>query len=201
MKREAGFTLLETLIALVLMSLLLLAVFGSFRAGISSWRLADEHVERTEPQLMLSRMLYRHMSQLKIAGTSRLSFRQSVWDSERQGVFFLAKPDALQYIAPLGQAVDNQLHLIELSSRPEGRQGLWIKAVLYDEKQKNEVLAELENLAAEQISQDVEVRFSYWLNDGWQEELPDGAQPVLLKVDWLAGDRAWASTTYRIVGS
>ena len=200
MRRNAGFTLLETLVAMVLMSLLLIALFGSFRAGVASWRLADEHVDKMEPQLMLSRMLYRHMSQLRIAGTSRFSFRSTVWSSERQGVFYLAKVDVLRYVAPLGQAVDNQLYLVELRSRAGSQPGVWMKAVPYDEKNNDEMLAELDKIEAEQVSRSVEIRFSYLLETEWLNELPDGAQPVLLKVDWLSPGRTWASTTYRIVG-
>ena len=201
MKHESGFTLLETLVALVLMSLLLVALFGAFRAGIASWRLADEYVEKTEPQLMLAQMLHRHMSQLKIAGTWQVSFRKPVWDSDRQGVFFLAESDALQYIAPLGQAVDNQLFLIELRSQAKGQPGLWIKMVPYDEKRQDQMLAELEAAQAEQISQDIEVKFSYLTGMGWQSGLKEGAQPTLLRVDWFSAGRTWASTTYRIGGN
>lgn len=201
MRREAGFTLLETLVALVLMSLLLVALFGGFRAGISSWRLADEHISKTESQVMLAQMLQRHMSLLKVAGTARKSYRSAVWESERQGVFYLAQADTLQYIAPLGQASDNQLYLIELRSGAAGEPGIWVKMVPYDEKRKNDLLSELEVAQAEQINQDIEVRFSYLINANWVDELPEGARPDLLKVVWLSAERVWSSSTYRIVGS
>jgi len=200
MKRESGFTLLETLVAMVLMSLLLMALFGGFRAGINSWRLADSHVERNEPQLLLSRMLYRQMNQLKFSRTARESFRAALWESEKQGVFYLATADVLQYIAPLGLAVGEQHYLIELHNRPGGEPGIWFKAVPYDEQNKTESLDSFEEAGLELLSSEVELRFSYFMGGEWADELESGARPLLVKVDWRAEGRTWPSSIYRISG-
>lgn len=198
--KQRGFTLLETLVALVLMSLLLLALFGGFRAGIASWRIADDYVEETETQLMLSRLLYRQMNQLKIAESEGKSLLGRKWSGGKKGTFFLAQADVLQYIAPLGQAADNQLYLIELRNGTKDAPGLWVKMLPYDAAKKAELLQALELAEPQLLSSSLQVRFSYQSNRGWLDELPLGGQTALLRVAWLSVERSWASTTYRIVG-
>lgn len=206
MRKQNGFTLLETLIALTLMGLLMVALFGGFRAGMASWQVAERQVEANEPQLMLSRMLYRHFSQLRYAVVSREQTRSN-WSTTAKAAFYLAGSDVLRYTAPMAQAVGDDVYLIELHSQPDGRKGVWIRMVPFTDGKHEQALEELEAEALQQVSSSLQLRFSYFLAGGadeeadWFDELDEGAMPSLIRVYWSSEGREWASSTYQIVAS
>src|ERR1700674_5801628 len=58
-KREAGFTLVELLVALSLFSLLALVLFGSLRFGLRAWELGTAHADRVEDVMFAQNLLRR----------------------------------------------------------------------------------------------------------------------------------------------
>lgn len=189
--RQRGFTLLETLIALVLMSLLLVALFGGFRAGIASWRVADSYIEQSEPQVLVSRMLYRHLSAVQAVpqvGFFRLAEQQAS---------LAGTVDRISYIAPLALAVDNQLYSIELANEPEGRAGLWIRYAPYEPQL--DMQKELEAAEYLQISGELGMQLSYFVEEEWVGELPEGTMPKLVRVHWMSEDRVWSDSVFRVI--
>ena len=196
MSRQSGFTLLETLVAMTLMSLLMLALFGGFRAGIASWQLAERHIEANEPQLLLNRMLYRHLAQLYVPESAATVFR---WAPSE--VAFVGAPDQIYYVAPLALSADNQLYAIELASAPGGREGVWIRYLPYDQLGPEGLVSSLNMLEYTQVSNALRVRFEYFSDDQWQEQLGIGTIPTLVRVHWVADDRSWSSTTFRLTGA
>lgn len=207
--QQQGFTLLETLVALTLTGLLMVALFGGFRAGMASWQVVERQVAANEPQLMLERMLYRHFSQLQYAVIKRERTRSN-WSASGKAAFYLAGPEVLRYAAPLAQAVGNDVYLIELQSQPNGRQGVWIRMVPFEEGKHEEAYEALEAEELQLVSENLQIRFSYFLSgsdteeDGeaeWLDELEEGAIPSLVRVHWTSANRTWASTTYQVVAS
>lgn len=192
-RRMGGFTLLETLVALVLMSLLMVALFGGFRAGIASWRVADSHIEHTEPQLLLNRMLYRHLSQVQ------LSTGGAFWGEQASNLGFIAQNRLLRYVAPLALAVDNQLYCIELASDPDGRRGVWIKYVPYDAKQGQQ--AALDAMDYLLVSNELSMQFSYFVDEAWHDALEEGVIPTLVRVRWFSDERVWSDSIFRVTGA
>lgn len=193
MSRQSGFTLLETLVAMTLMSLLMLALFGGFRAGIASWQVAESHIDANEPQLLLNRMLYRHLTQLYVPRGSRMS-------GPAEPAFF-GSVDRIRYVAPLALSVDNRLYAIELASAPEGREGVWIKYLPYDQLEPEGIESTLAGLEYMQVSDSLRVQFDYFVGDEWLDELEGGTVPGLVRVQWFAGDRVWSSSTFRVTGA
>lgn len=191
--RQRGFTLLETLIALVLMSLLMVALFGGFRAGIASWQVADSYIEQTEPQVLVSRMLYRHLSAVHMplqVGFFRFAGQQAP---------VAGTSDRISYTAPLALAVDNQLYSIELANEPGGRAGLWIRYVPYDPAL--DMQAELEDAEYLQLSGELGMQLSYFVEEDWVDELSEGAVPKLVRVHWMSGERVWPASVFRVTGA
>lgn len=188
--KQRGFTLLETLIALVLMSLLMVALFGGFRAGIASWRVADSYIEQTEPQLMVSRMLYRHLAQVRMYKSELTWIEGDVLSS------FQGHADRVRYVAPLAQSVDDQLYVIELTSRPAGEAGVWIKYVPFATLEAiEEQLAQAEY---QLLNVELELSFSYFINGEWVEELEPGGEPGLVRVHWQSGERVWSDSVFMV---
>lgn len=191
-RRQTGFTLLETLVALVLMSLLLLALFGGFRAGIASWRIAGSHIEQTGSQLLLGRVLHRHLAQIVVTSGNGGANNPAGIHS------FAGAADRIRYIAPLALAVDNQLYGIELASEPDGREGVWIRYVPYEGLEGlKETLDEAEYVQVDEL---LRIRFSYFVDEEWQEELEVGVVPKLVRVHWSSAGRTWSDTTYAVAG-
>lgn len=188
---QQGFTLMETLIALVLTSLLLLALFGSFRAGIASWQAVDRQVEQSEPQQRLDRLLYRHLSQLQGIETSR----GFLMGSRDEQMFFEARSDRIRYAAALALSVDNRVYAIELASAPGGRSGLWMRFVPYAQKDVGQALDAAEFV---QVSDSLTARFSYFVEDEWFDELEEDTLPLLISVHWRSPERVWSATTYAV---
>lgn len=189
MKRQKGFTLLETLIALVLMSLLILALFGGFRAGLRSWQAAETHVAWVEEPRQLSALLYRHLSQFvpMVVGQS----------AEGAVYIFAATSERLMYVAPLAMSVGDAPYVFELLNGHNGRSGLWARfAPLIDDKTSQELLDDVEYV---QISEHVSVRFSYFFQDAWADSLVDGQLPNLVKVDLhIDSGQDWPSLVFAV---
>lgn len=189
MNRQKGFTLLETLIALVLMSLLIMALFGGFRAGIRSWQAAERHVEWVEEPRQLSALLYRHLSQfIPVAtGQSRMGPTYA----------FVGEPGRLLYIAPLAMSVSDEPHVFELVSEHDGRAGLWARfAPLELDKNYQESLDQAEYL---QISENLSARFAYFYEDAWVDSLPEGKVPILVKANLtLESQQEWPSLVFAV---
>lgn len=187
MSRQRGFTLMETLIALVLMSLLLLALFGGFRAGVASWRAAQNQVVASESYLQLGRMLQRHMRQL---------LRSDGWVSAGTALelFFTAEPGRIRYVAPLALSVDETVYSIELASQPDGREGLWIRFVRYDAAE--DMLALLEQEEYLLVDAEMTAQFEFYFQEEWHPELEAGVVPQLLRVSLSTPKRIWSSLVY-----
>lgn len=189
MNQQKGFTLLETLIALVLMSLLIMALFGGFRAGIRSWQAAEKHVEWVEEPRQLSALLYRHLSQfIPVAG--ELTFSGSTYA-------FVGEPERLLYVAPLAMSVGNQPYIFELVNGHDGLLGLWARfAPLEIDNNYQESLDQAEYL---QISNNLSARFAYFYEGAWVDSLPEGKVPALVKVNLtIETQQDWPSLVFAV---
>lgn len=189
MRQQKGFTLLETLIALVLMSLLIMALFGGFRAGLRSWQAAEKHVAWVEEPRQLSALLYRHLSQLVpiIVGQSGTG---AVY-------LFSAAPERLLYVAPLAMSVGDVPYIFELVSGHNGQLGLWARfAPLTTDKAYQELLNDVEYV---QISENVSAQFSYFYQEAWVDSLPEGQLPALVKVNLhIESEQDWPSLVFAV---
>lgn len=192
-QRMSGFTLLETLVALVLMSLLMVALFGGFRAGIASWRVADSHIEHAEPQLLLNRMLYRHFSQLALQAEG------DFWGEQAQNLSFTGRSDSVRYVAPLALSVGNQLYSIELASGQSGHAGVWVRFAPYNAQ--IDMHQQLDSIEYLQVSDGLVMQLSYYLNEEWLDVLEEGVVPQLVRVRWQDGQRRWPDSVFRISGA
>lgn len=189
MKQQKGFTLLETLIALVLMSLLIMALFGGFRAGLRSWQAAEQHVAWVEEPRQLSALLYRHLSQfVPVAG--ELTFSGPTY-------VFVGEPERLLYVAPLAMSVGDEPYVFELVSGQNGQLGLWARfAPLIEGSPYQELLNDVEYV---QVSDNVSAQFSYFFQGAWVDSLPEGQLPALVKVNLqINSGQDWPSLVFAV---
>lgn len=191
MKQQKGFTLLETLVALVLMSLLVMALFGGFRAGLRSWHAAEKHVAWVEEPRQLSSLLYRHLSQFVPIRVGQPSF-DIIY-------LFSASADRLLYVAPLAMSVGDELHVFEMVNGHHGQPGLWARfaPVTQNTNQTDqELLADVEYV---QISENLSAQFSYYFEEAWLDSLEVGQLPTLIKVNLqLSSGQEWPSLVFAV---
>lgn len=187
MKQQKGFTLLETLVALLLMSLLVMALFGGFRAGVRSWQTADRHVAWIEEPRQLSALLYRHLSQFVQVRAERSEF------------IFAAETERLLYVAPLAMSVGDAHYVFELVNGHRGQPGLWARFAPLALDAERTYQGVLDNAEYVQVSENLSAQFSYFFEDAWVSTLPAGQVPVLVKVNLkISSGQQWPSLIFAV---
>ena len=109
-KSQQGFTLLEMLLAFIMVSLLFLALFSSFHTISRSWEAAENRIEKTEDMRLITGWLRRQLQQmlvLRITGDK---------NSETSTIYaFEGEEDRVRFAAPLQPFQDKGgIYLIEL---------------------------------------------------------------------------------------
>lgn len=98
-RRQRGLTLLEMLIALVLMSLLLVLLFGGLRLASRSWDAGDAYGTRVEQMQLVENFLRRRISEVfpyRVLGGPD--------GSKRILPVYLARRHVVQFVAPMPAA-------------------------------------------------------------------------------------------------
>lgn len=188
LKQQKAFTLIETLVALTLMSLLIMVLFGGFRAGVRSWQASENYIAETEEPRQLGALFYRHLGQtvpLIFGGAGIIQDIAFEGDSER-----------IRYAAPLAMSVGDAYYLIEIVNNYQGKGGIWIRFVPLSNEYPD--ANELNAAPYQQISKNWAVQFSYFDDERWSEHSPRGRLPKLVSVRFLAPDKQWPSMVFAI---
>lgn len=96
--RNAGFTLLEVMIATTLLAVMMLLLTGSLRIGASSWDAGEERITRASRMFIVQNFLRSHIGSL-LPVTTTLSDGQIV-------AVFRGGSDSLEYVAPMPEQVN-----------------------------------------------------------------------------------------------
>lgn len=187
-KQQKAFTLIETLVALTLMSLLIMVLFGGFRAGVRSWQASETYIVDTEEPRQLSGLLYRHLGQVVpiIFGGAGII----------QKIAFEGTAERIRYAAPLAMSVGDAHYLFEMVNNYGGEGGIWVRfAPVIEGLQAEEILASAQYT---QVSKKWSVRFAYFHEGKWLTVMPDGQRPQLVSVHLLSTDKQWPSMVFAI---
>lgn len=196
MTRARGFTLLEVLVALTLTSLLVVALFGGFRAGIRSWQTVERHTAQVEEPRQLSSLLYRHLGQMVPAAFGE---QEGGWHDPA----FFGEAERVRYVAPLAMSASGLPYVFELVSNQRGMPGVWARFAPYQEgKSADALLADAEFL---QISKSLGVTFGYYgVGDDaneiprWSTTYKSDQLPRLVSLQISGGQRAWPTMTFAV---
>jgi general secretion pathway protein J len=190
-KQQKAFTLIETLVALTLMSLLIVVLFGGFRVGVRSWQISEDYIASTEEPRQLSALLYRHLGQIVRVKLGGISFSSLM--------AFESEAERIRYVAPLAMSAGEKYYLFEMINNYEGRGGIWARfAPFVQGWSDDEIFSDAQFM---QISKEWSVRFSYFYNQEWLDEMPDGQLPKLVSVQLAAADKQWPSMVFAINAS
>jgi general secretion pathway protein J len=92
-KREAGFTLIEMLIATVLLGIMMLLLTGSLRIGADSWEAGEERLNKASRMFIVESFLRRHIGSLMpVSAVNRAGEMEPA---------FRGTGASLSYVAPL----------------------------------------------------------------------------------------------------
>lgn len=108
-----GFTLVELLVGLSLLSLLTLLLFGGFRFGLRAWEVGSARLEGADAVASAQGLLRREFSEAQpvLVGTP----------TEATPVLFSGAADRLTFVAPLpAHRGTGGFHVFELALRPAG---------------------------------------------------------------------------------
>lgn len=187
-KQQKAFTLIETLVALTLMSLLIMVLFGGFRVGVRSWQMSEAYIANAEEPRQLSGLLYRHFGQIVPVALGGAGVFQEMAFQTREG--------QIRYAAPLAMSVGNTHYLFELINNHAGKGGIWARfAPVIAEQSAEDILASAQYT---QVSKDWSVHFTYFYKDEWLAEVPDGELPQLVAVRLTAAEQQWPSMVFAI---
>lgn len=96
--RHRGFTLIEVLLATVLLSVMMLLLTGSLRIGAESWEAGEKRLADASRLFVVENFLRHHIgSLLPVAGT--------VVSGEMRPAFY-GSSDTLSYVAPMPEQID-----------------------------------------------------------------------------------------------
>lgn len=111
-QQSSGFTLLEALVAILVLSLIMTAAFGALRVGGRSWEAGITHADDSEALRSVTDFLRRQFGQLLI----------TTWhDDAEQRIAFEGAPDRVRFIAPAPQQLGSAgLLMFTLSVEQDG---------------------------------------------------------------------------------
>ncbi len=116
-RKETGFTLLELLVAMTLMGLVLVVVYGGLRLGLSGWETGEQRAEATQQLRLVQEFLRRQLTQSMTV--------YQLDDQQNRKVVFTGQADGIEFVTPmlarLGQA---GLYRVRIEA-VDGR--LWIR--------------------------------------------------------------------------
>ncbi len=184
---DAGFTLIEVLISIVLLALILVSTQTALRFGQRSWESADDigHDERDTAAI-------RYIEQL-LAQTAPLYEREA---DGRNRVAFQGTKNAIRFIAPSSVGGDGGgLYRFEISaeSRAEGGQSLVLSSVLYQPLEPSGVadrrvlIPEFENFSLRYLGRTKPNGEPTWVAD-WSR---NDVLPNLVEVRFVTRHRSW----------
>lgn len=153
-RQDRGFTLLEALVALLVLSLIMTASFGALRVGGRSWEAGITYADDTETLRTVTDFLRRQFAQLQ----------NTTWlDDAEQRIAFTGNQDQLRFIAPAPQQLDSAgLLMYSLSAEQDGlNQRLVLRHAPLDPGAEGFVLSPTAErlVLAEELKQ---VSFSYY---------------------------------------
>lgn len=189
MIKVRGFTLVEVLISLTLMSLLTVVLFSGFRVGVKSWSILNTHIDNTEAARSVQELLYRHFSQFHAAMLRDNQFRPAP--------AFLGESTRIRYVAPLSISTGNIPYLIEMYSDPQAGPGIFIRYTIFQNTlSADELLSHAKTI---KIDKNLSIKFSYFLTEQWKDYLPVGGIPNLVRVTIFRNNEAISTRTFEIL--
>lgn len=188
--KQQGFTLLEMMVAFVMVSLLFLALFSAFNTISRGWDAADKRMTKNEDMSLINGFLRRQLEQILVVKMNTESEAYYAFEGERDVVRYAAPLQPLQtqggiYLIELGVASSDFGKKLEVKFTPYRPELTWddafdgLEPVLVYEGFKQ---VEFSYFGSENIDDDA----------SWQDSWVDKeVYPSLLKLTLKDDEQTW----------
>ena len=195
--RQAGFTLLEVLIASTLMAVMMTLLLGAMRIGVRSWEGGEQRSASNSRMLVTQNFLRSHLSAALPLTRSPVGGNRVPRLENQISLLFEGGQDFLRYVGTLPPLVKGGLYQFEMYlKRDQERSDLklaikpLVSGKLQDEPELIDDVLLLENVESLSISYFKQSELdgeSRWMNE-WRQE----TMPALIRVELaVAGEPAW----------
>jgi general secretion pathway protein J len=188
--RQKGFTLIEIMMAMTLLSIMMVLLFGALRISAQSWEIGEGKVAQVSETAMVYQFFRRHLAVVQ-------PLWQDFSEDEERVFSFIGKGDSVQFVSPLpASAARPGLQLFTVFLQQENDDNVLKVAIKPffpssdDEDWQDEDVVILTNVRLFQIS--------YFDSDplsesgGWQQEWVDKETlPSLIKIRIARGNELY----------
>ncbi|MEI7868630.1 MAG: prepilin-type N-terminal cleavage/methylation domain-containing protein [Candidatus Methylumidiphilus sp.] len=196
---QTGFTLLEVIIATVLLAVMMTLLLGGMRVGASSWEQGERLADRTSRLMVVDNFFRSHLSDVK-------PLFESPTDNRLVGapprLLFRGGTDWLEYAGALPPQVRGGIYKFRLHLAEEGeRRDLKLAMRPFSTGEKGGSVEPIEDVLVLENVQSL--HFSYYKKSNannangeskWLEEWKESFLPSLIRIEIsLRGEPAWPS--------
>jgi len=172
MKAEGGFTLLELIIAITILTMITLIIGSGFRLGIQAWEKGEEATGETQRLRVLSSLFSQQIA-------SVYPYKMKIEDEDEPVVVFRGEQDSMVFVTTIANSSFGGFKWVKYIYRDGA---LLYKEGLLPDKKLEENLKKDEEIIDSGIG---EVRFAYRDVDGeWEDEWDYGEElPSAVRVE------------------
>jgi len=195
MKSQAGFTLMEIMIATVLLAVMMTLLMGGMRIGADSWEQGERLAERSSRMLVADNFFRSHLSDVKPLFETPTNPSQV---GAPPKLMFRGDSTLLEYVGTLPPQVRGGIYKFRLYLAQEGERNdlkLAMRPFSTGEKTEGDAIEDL--LVVENVAS---LRFAYYKKtqvegeSRWQDDWKEDFLPSLIRVDLtLRGEPPWPS--------
>ncbi|MGD0961808.1 MAG: prepilin-type N-terminal cleavage/methylation domain-containing protein [Methylomonas sp.] len=133
-QRWKGFTLIEMLIALTLLSIMVILLFSSLKIAADSWNSGAEKVMEANKKAVVYQFLRQHLTSIRPLMT-QLS-QQSIQNGESPQPIFLGQPQSIRFAGVLPQSSGRKgLQIFEIAASPDDPSKVMVTLYPYQSSQ------------------------------------------------------------------
>ena len=197
--RHRGFTLLELLMSLTILSILVVIIFGALRIGVRAWEKGEKEVDAHQRHRIVLELMKQHLSSIRLKKIIK----------EGEAPFVLkGDPKSLEFVSGVSMIPGNTFETVyvkyQVTSEERNKEGLFFFEKNLVRTEPDPDLTELDDQAFHELMPEVSsVAFEYLKgvqeaqNDAWQprwEPDTDRGLPLAVKI-MLQGDTESAPIT------
>jgi general secretion pathway protein J len=181
--RARGFTLIEVMLAILLLAVLLTAAYGGIRSAVSAMHAGEELIDRTNRVRVAQEFIRRQISR-----TLPLPFGQE--EGTGMNFMFQGEGDLMRFVAPMPGYLSrggSYVQTLELTNSRNGRQllfghsmlnGFDLKKLRKDEAEPVVLMDQVESGSFEYRKLDAEGKLEDW-SDDWEDP---SITPVMVRI-------------------
>lgn len=187
----SGFTLIEVVIAISLLSIMMVLLFASMRIGAESWNTSESKLDSVNKKAVVYQFFKQHLSMAK--PVFELNDPNQVTDISQTKLVFQGSAEAVIFVAGLPMASAHkglQIFKVGLDPKKSDKLTVWLTPYLLRKRQKTEqadLLEGVESIKFAYFGQSTIDSIAMW-SEQWERV---DQQPQLIKVSIKLKDESF----------